>query len=226
MNRIDAPGTSEGEWRAWPGLAGLPLLDVSRWRNAVVVAAHPDDEVLGVGGLLAQLDIPVRLIAVTDGEKSHPHLPPAEITAVRRAETEAALAHLGDCEVHRLGMPDADVRDDELTPVLKELVRGFDVCLAPWEYDAHCDHEAAGRSALAAGAAGGVEVLRFPIWAWHWAKPADPAMPWADALRVPLTPDAAARKRAAIGCFTSQLGTILPPAIVEHFERDQEVLFR
>ncbi|MEU5884763.1 PIG-L family deacetylase [Spirillospora sp. NPDC047279] len=229
MNWIDAPGTAESEWRAWSGLAALPALDLAGLRDVVVVAAHPDDEVLGVGGLLAMLDVPVRLVAVTDGEGSHPHLPAEQITATRRAESEAALAALGSrarCEVVRLGMPDAGVRDEELIPALKDLTRGFDLCLAPWEHDAHRDHEAAGRSALAAGAANGVEALRFPIWAWHWATPADPRLPWAAARRVSLTAEAAARKRVAIGCFTSQLGEILPPGIVDHFTRDQEVLFR
>jgi hypothetical protein len=48
-NPIDAPGTTEATWRAWPGLARLPALDVTPWTSAVVVAAHPDDEVLGPG---------------------------------------------------------------------------------------------------------------------------------------------------------------------------------
>ncbi|WP_169806913.1 PIG-L deacetylase family protein [Actinomadura macra] len=231
MNRIDAPGTPARAWREWPGLRTLPELDVSRWRNAAIVAAHPDDEILGVGGLLAMLDVPVTLIAVTDGEGSHPDLPEEQIAAVRRAETEAALAEvrarLGrGADVHRLGFPDGGIRDERLTPVLTELLGGFDACLATWEADAHRDHEAVGRSALAAGATAGVEVLRFPIWAWHWAMPGDPRLPWDDAVRVTLTADAAASKRAAIDCFTSQLGTILPPAIVEHFRRGEEVLFR
>ena len=41
----------------------------------VVIAAHPDDEVLGVGGTMAVLaagGAQLRLIAVTDGEASHP----------------------------------------------------------------------------------------------------------------------------------------------------------
>ncbi|WP_018658109.1 PIG-L deacetylase family protein [Actinomadura flavalba] len=226
MNRIDAPGTAEADWRAWPGLDALPELDVTRWRSAVIVAAHPDDEVLGAGGLIAVLaerGVRLRLVAVTDGESSHPDEPPARIAAVRVAETEKALTHLGACETIRLGMPDAGVDEIALTPRLRELAAGFDVCLAPWEHDAHRDHEAAGRAALACGAP---EVLRFPIWAWHWARPADARVPWDRAVRVPLGTGLQARKRSAIGCFASQLGTILPPATVEHFTRDAEVLIR
>lgn len=230
MNPIDAPGTPEADWRAWPALRDLPVLDVSGWRAVVVVAAHPDDEVLGAGGLLATLGVPVRLVAVTDGEASDPRTDPARLAARRIAETDDAWRHLdpreGPREVVRLGMPDAGVRAGDLAPRLAELLRGFDACLAPWERDAHRDHEAAGRAALTAGAACDVPVLRFPIWAWHWARPGDPRLPWPHARRVPLTDEALAAKRAAIGCFRSQLGSVLPPETVAHFTRDQEVLFR
>ncbi|QXJ25759.1 PIG-L family deacetylase [Actinomadura graeca] len=108
-----------------------------------------------MGGLLAMLDVLVRLVAVTDGEGSHPHLPGRRVAAPRRAETAAALAHLADREIYRLGMPNAGVRERTLTPVLEDLLRGFDVCLAPWEHDAHRDHQAAGHAALATGPADG-----------------------------------------------------------------------
>jgi LmbE family N-acetylglucosaminyl deacetylase len=106
------------------------------------------------------------------------------------------------------------------------------VCLAPWEQDAHADHEAAGRAARRAAHRAGQQVLSYPIWMWHWAKPGDRRVPWQRACQVPLGADVAARKTAAIGAFASQLtdregaGPVLPPAIVAHFTRDQEVLLR
>ncbi len=224
-NPIDAPGTPESEWRAWDGLSRLPVLDLDAWRSVAVVAAHPDDEVLGVGGLLALLadrGVRLRLIAVTDGEASHPG---QDVGPRRVAESAAALKHLGACETVRLGLPDSQVDEDELRRLLPDLLDGFDVCLAPWEQDVHRDHEAAGHAALACAE----EVWRFPIWTWHWARPADPRLPWESAVQVPLPPPAAKRKRAAIACFTSQFegpDPILPPGIVAHFNRGQEVLFR
>ncbi|MBO0819899.1 MAG: PIG-L family deacetylase, partial [Nocardiopsaceae bacterium] len=90
--------------------------------------------------------------------------------------------------------------------------------------------ETAGRAARRASRA---PVLGYPVWMWHWASPADPRVPWERAVRVPLAPDAAARKQAAIRSFTSQtadrgggLGPVLSPGMIAHFTRAMEVLLR
>jgi LmbE family N-acetylglucosaminyl deacetylase len=133
-------------------------------------------------------------------------------------------------EVIRLGLPDGRLagRENELAATLAPLVAGFDLCLAPWDRDKHPDHEAAGRAARRAGPRA---LYCFPVWMWHWASPGDPRVPWDRALRIPLPPPAASRKRAAITCFASQtedrghgLGPVLPPAMIAHFTRAMEVL--
>jgi LmbE family N-acetylglucosaminyl deacetylase len=237
---IDAPGTDERTWAAWPWLSTLPgngLAGLAGVRSAVVVAAHPDDEVLGAGGLISVLAAArarLRLVAVTDGERSHRGYAAPEALARRRtAETAAALRALGApaAEVVRLRLPDGGLagRQDELAAALTPLVAGFDLCLAPWDRDMHPDHEAAGRAARRAG---GRTLYCYPVWMWHWAAPADPRVPWDRALRIPLPPRAAARKRAAITCFASQtqdrghgLGPVLTPGMIAHFTRMMEVLF-
>ena len=239
---IDAPGTPESEWRSWPLLTELPVTGVHHWPSVVVVAAHPDDEVLGVGGVLAMLAAAgtrMRLVAVTDGEGSHPGLDQAaaDQLAERRAEeTSSALRELGaPAEIVRLRMPDTGLarREGELRDRLAELVSGFAMCLAPWDGDLHADHEAAGRAAFDTCAMTGTDLLSYPIWTWHWAHPRDSRVPWDRAVRVPLPPGVAERKRLAIDCFTSQLRPrgelrppVLPPETVAHFTRAQEVLIR
>src|SRR5512146_897064 len=211
-NPIDAPGTDERSWAAWPWLSTLPGAGLARLagiRSAVIVAAHPDDEVLGAGGLIAMLAASharLRLVAVTDGEASHRgHTRPASIARRRAAETATALRTLGarTAEVIRLGLPDGrlDGHENQLAAALAPLVTDFDLCLAPWDRDKHPDHEAAGQAARRAGARA---VYCFPVWMWHWASPGDPRVPWDQALRVPLPPPAVSRKRAAIRCFASQ----------------------
>jgi LmbE family N-acetylglucosaminyl deacetylase len=232
---IDAPGTAEADWQGWPGLASLRAVSPARWASAAIFAAHPDDEVLGAGGIIALLaaaGAAVRVVAVTDGEASHPGGPPAVLAARRDRERAAALGALGaaQAEVIRLGLPDAGLagRDAELAPRLRDLAAGFDVCLAPWEADLHADHEAVGRAARAARA----DVFFYPVWMWHWARPADPRVPWRHGARVLLPAPERDRKQAAIRCFRSQLedrgggaGPVLAAPFVAHFRRDDEVLF-
>jgi LmbE family N-acetylglucosaminyl deacetylase len=236
---IDAPGTDERAWAAWPWLSTLPgagLAGLAGVKSAVIVAAHPDDEVLGAGGLISMLAASrarLRLVAVTDGERSHRgRSSPAALARRRTAETTAALHALGarEAEVIRLGLPDSGLAclEGELTAALVPLVAGFDLCLAPWDHDLHSDHEAAGRAARGAGPRA---FYCFPVWMWHWASPGDPRVPWDRALRVPLPPRAASRKRAAITCFGSQtedrgrgLGPVLTPGMIAHFTRAMEVL--
>ena len=200
------------------------------------MAAHPDDEVLGAGGLISMLVAArarLRLVAVTDGERSHRgHASRASLARRRTAETAAALRALGAraAEVVQLQLPDSGLtdREDELTAALAPLIAGFDMCLAPWDRDMHPDHEAAGRAARRAGPQ---QLYYYPVWMWHWASPAVPRVPWDRALRVPLPPRAAGRKRAAITCFASQtedrghgLGPVLSPGMIAHFTRAMEVL--
>jgi LmbE family N-acetylglucosaminyl deacetylase len=239
-NRIDRPGTAADAWDSWVDLRHLPVTDPLAWSGVVIVAAHPDDEVLGAGGtmaILAAAGVRLRLVAVTDGEASHPDANPILIARTRAAESAEALDRLGagGTEVIRLGLPDTGLasREEELSAALAEHCAGFGMCLAPWEGDAHADHEAAGRAARRAARQSGVPVLTYPIWMWHWARPADARVPWHRASQVPLPAGIATRKQSAIEAFTSQLTDrgpqtepVLPAGIVAHFRQPQEVLLR
>ena len=244
MTPVAGAGTPESVWQEWPGLRALPVLDVAPCRRAVVVAPHPDDETLAVGGLLAvllALGAEVVLLALTDGEASHPGstaAAPEELRARRTAETAAASRALGPglLEQHRLHLPDGGLagREDDVAHAVEALLCDGDWCVAPFADDGHPDHDAAGRAAALACATTRGRLLSYPLWAWHWTGPGDARLPWSRALRLDLPAAARARKQAALACYPSQtapLGpapedaAVVPPAVLAHFQRPYEVLF-
>ncbi|MEJ7582638.1 MAG: PIG-L family deacetylase [Acidimicrobiales bacterium] len=115
--------------------------------------------------------VPCTIAAVTDGEGSHARsdrIRPAELVELRAAERARALSLLGAAAVpvQRLGLPDGDVegRVWELTRALRR-VAGPDICIvAPWREDAHPDHRAVARVALAVAADTGATTWEVPIW--------------------------------------------------------------
>ncbi|AGZ42679.1 PIG-L deacetylase family protein [Actinoplanes friuliensis] len=238
VTAIEGTGTDDTRWRTWPAVTGWPALTLDPPSPPLVVAPHPDDEVLGVGGLLALLP-GAEVVAVTDGEASHPgstvHTQ-AELAALRRAETAEALHRLGlpRTAVRHLGQPDGGIDEQALTAILSELLTPDRWCLATWRGDGHPDHEAVGRAAAAACAATGARLIEYPIWTWHWAEPDDERVPWNRARRVDLPPDVLEAKQEAILAFPSQIwdlgpdpadAAILPPHVLARFRRPFEVVF-
>ncbi len=239
-------GTGEDDWLGAGWLAELDPLPPPRPGDRVVVlAAHPDDETLGAGGLIAGAHargIPVHLIVATDGEGSHPDssaVSPEAMRRVRRAESAAALEALAPAaSVDFLGLPDGALGDhafglrEALDAAIARDGAGGLVVVAPWHRDGHGDHEAAGGVARAAAAEAGVRLLEYPIWLWHWAGPDDPEVPWRDFVGLRLSDDALEAKRRAIAAHASQTRPLseapADEAIVgehmqRHFTRDTEV---
>ncbi|RZI96637.1 MAG: PIG-L family deacetylase [Variovorax sp.] len=241
---INGLGTPESEWLAWPDLARLPSIAAAHLvppgSRAVVVAPHPDDEVLSVGGLLAMLaksGTAVCVIAVTDGAASHIdslEWPRERLLRERPRESERALALLGVAtEPVRLDLPDGAVTAEALAARLAPLLQPTDVVFTTWRRDGHPDHDATGTACAEAAQAAGARLVEVPVWAWHWAVPEDARLPWHRARRLALDPEAAERKREAVQCFTSQLnpdpstgaGPILRSTTVARAARPFEIFF-
>jgi bacillithiol biosynthesis deacetylase BshB1 len=189
----------------------------------LVIAAHPDDAELSVGGsilLLKSQGTKVGVLDLTDGEPT-PHGTPE----IRRAETDAATAVLGLDYRANLGLPNRSLMNDlasrhRLAGAIRELRPRF--LFAPYWEDAHPDHVAA--SAL-------VDAARF------WAKltktdlPGEPHFPerifyyFSIHLRLhhrasfvlDITPHIEEKMRA-IACYRSQFiegRQISPPTILD-----------
>ncbi|MDG2525932.1 PIG-L family deacetylase [Stenotrophomonas sp. HITSZ_GD] len=244
---IHGAGTQEAAWRAAPWLeeapsAGLDEL-VPAASRLLVVAPHPDDEVLGCGGLIHDAVAAGRqvcVVALTDGEHAYPHepaWPPARLARTRRAELRDALAALGagDVEVRHLALGDGALaeRHADTVRALAALCGPRDVFCVTWARDGHPDHEAAARAAHEVARRQGIPVFEYPIWGWHWADAAH--SPFGDSLlRYELDARTRECKAAAMRRFATQTGEvapapaapILPPAVLQRFQRPFEIYLR
>lgn len=111
---------------------------------AVVIAPHPDDEVAGVGGIVAQharSGARVTVVVCTDGSASRAVSgSAAERAATRRAECEAAQRILGT-ELVWLGVQERlDLDVDDLADRLAPLLADARVVYAPSRVDFHPGH--------------------------------------------------------------------------------------
>lgn len=193
--------------------------------RVVVLAPHPDDEVLGCGGAVAALaraGVVVHVVGVTDGENSHPSRA-AELRHVRARERDEALRRLGieDAHVHRLGLRDGGVADDDVVDAVRPLLTETDLVLAPWEHDGHPDHDAVGRAARRLPG----HRLSYLVWAWVWAGPGD--LPQEHAFHVRLGQAGMREKERAVAAFVSQVEgpePILPRHVLDRMIRPDEVL--
>ena len=114
-------GTPESTWLGsehWDGVGVLDLPAVAqRYARVLVLSAHPDDETLGIGGLVADLadaGATVTVLVATDGERSHPlqgNQARAALAARRRREVQRAVRVLAPtARTTHLGLPDGGAR--------------------------------------------------------------------------------------------------------------------
>ena len=224
--------TSAAAWAADDRWRDLPVFEPAELDvvdELIVFSAHPDDETIGIGGLLAAAadrGIRIRIVVATGGD------------ALRAAELREALTRLGCPLVVELWeFPDGGLKHnatdlrDRIDAVLSGGGRGERVlALAPWAGDRHGDHRTLGREVGAAAALAGCNALFFPIWLWQWGAPDD--APWARMLAVPLGDEQRARKGRAIDAFTSQLRSaanpegVLGEEFLETVRAGREVLIR
>jgi Uncharacterized proteins, LmbE homologs len=190
------------------------------YERPLIIAPHPDDETIASGGLLQRaiaLGGAVRIVFVTDGDnnpwpvrflKKKLHITDAdraEWGALRREESRRALTVLGASTESAtfLGYPDRvltpmaragnmDARD-ALAALVNELAPSL--LVVPSSFDLHADH-------------------RLIAWFAHSIRPRPNIVTYVVhghppqgrvALRLDLTPEEVARKRAAIECHQSQL---------------------
>jgi LmbE family N-acetylglucosaminyl deacetylase len=185
-------------WPLEPELVPYDARAVLPLRHLLVLAPHPDDEVLGCGGLIAstlQAGAAVTVVVASDGAQ-------AGDAAVRQAESRAAAVVLAaggqGPQLRFWGLPDRGLLDHTgLVPRLQHLLSscGADGVLLPSPFEVHPDHRALSLATLQAARSTAV-VAEF--WCYEVGQPL-----LADVL-IDITP-VLSLKRAALRCFASQM---------------------
>jgi LmbE family N-acetylglucosaminyl deacetylase len=182
--------------------------------SLLVVAAHPDDEAIGAGRLLADHDGPVRCLTLTAGERCHgAGADTGQVARTRLREWREALAVLGATPLETPRWPDGRLADheQEAAEALAALAADADAVLAPWRHDPHPDHEAAGRIGAAAARRAGVPCWSYLVWTPYWLSPADVAARGAAVVGHRTSERAERLWREALACHRSQVAA-WPPA--------------
>jgi LmbE family N-acetylglucosaminyl deacetylase len=217
----------------------------------LVIAPHPDDDVLGCGGLVARQALAgrrVRVLYVTSGEKSHrghPEVTSETLAGLRREEAISGLAALGVVNPRStatfLGLPDGDLNrlpSEDQTALIDVFVKWIgadrpEVVCAPFLGGGSSEHDAVVQFAIQAlGLSGGGILAEYPIWAW-WNPLRLRSRLGARAgnFRLSLA-GLRARKQSAIACHRSQVEplppwteAVLPRAIVDPCTAPDEFYF-
>jgi LmbE family N-acetylglucosaminyl deacetylase len=191
--------------------------------RVLIVAAHPDDDIIGAGILLSRLE-GAQVLFVTDGAARQGHFAEKagfalwqDYAAARRREGEAALALLGGKRPHaqHFGIADQEATAEmaALTRRLEDLLQGYDAVITHTYEGGHPDHDATALAVHAACRLLERHALQSPvIWemtGYHFAGkmvrgsflPHPDAGPVAELV---LTPSERDLKRRMFACHASQ----------------------
>jgi LmbE family N-acetylglucosaminyl deacetylase len=142
-------------------VAGLP------GEKILVLAPHPDDEVLGCGGSLLKLvsGQAATIVFLTNGARGDPLGKHSDIVRVREEEARAAWSAVPGIKLEFLGLPDGKLLAHESEAVEKISALGsFDTILAPSFSDRHPDHRAAAKIAVNLAGCWRAKILFYEVW--------------------------------------------------------------
>jgi LmbE family N-acetylglucosaminyl deacetylase len=230
-------------WRALP-----PLTDLSSATDILLLAPHPNDEVLACSSVLQRnaYNTKLEMWIVTNGEACFGTLPRlfnwptlrrfANVGARRQQEALAAHARLGlddDTRVTWLSFPDGAVHqyEDELYASLHQRVTRNTVLVAPLPMDGYPDHHVVGRVARSIAKDRQLLLLSYPLSLQYWRDLHTVRTAPGAAHAVALSALEQFKKREAIAALKSQIYPLHGKALLSRralrdFRRPIEVFFR
>ena len=210
--------------------------------QTVIIAPHPDDEVLGCGGLIARLvqeGLPPHVIIMTGGEQSHNgccNISGKEIIQNRHKLTLNAMEILGipSSKVYCLNFHDGGIAmTDSETMNLSRLINSLqpDIVLIPHPKEGWSDHVNTGSivKELVAGSEN-ISLYEYCVWFWYYNSW---AIDWANAWLLKMTDHEHRLKLEAIDAYITPLAPcgnpwsgVLPRIFVKANRWNKELYFK
>lgn len=222
------------------GIAALARRYRASEGRVVVVAPHPDDEVMGCGGLIQHLLIQgedVHVVLLTGGESSHVgccDVDPVMLKNVRRDLALSIGQHLGLRveNIHFLDYPDGGiVKSHRQTHELCTLIGSLDpkVVFVPHAAEGWPDHVNVARIVMSM-VDEHVSIYEYCVWFWYynvWA------FRWSDARLLRLSKEECHKKRIAVDRYTTGLAPcgkpwsgVLPDVLLSGAKWNKELFFK
>lgn len=210
-------------------------------KNIVIIAPHPDDEVFGCGGLIAQLveggNLP-HVIVLTGGGGSHRDCcstSEADIVSARRELTHQAMAVLGlpESNLHELNITDGHIGEgnSEEWKKLATLIEGIkpDVMLVPHHGEGWPDHLATRELGIEL-AGNDTAVYEYCVWMWYYRQK---HLDWKNAYVLKMSETEHKKKLEVIRNYNSALAPcgnpwvgVLPEVFVKANSTNIELFFK
>jgi LmbE family N-acetylglucosaminyl deacetylase len=209
--------------------------------QVVIVAPHPDDEVIGCGGLIARLVAAghtPHVVFMTGGEGSHKGCCDTDaptIISARRALTRKSLSLLGlpEDHIHELNFPDGQISEahPEMTSLKKLLAQLHPDCVfVPHWGEGWPDHV---RTAQIVQQQLSAEVHLYEYCVWMWYYNVWRHLDWNNAFRLKMTEEEYTKKMRAMDAYILPLAPcghpwsgVLPRLFVKAHRSHSELYFR
>lgn len=129
--------------------SGYPKLEKKPpGKSVLVLSPHPDDEVVGCGGVLAKHTASgdyAKILYMTDGRQGthYRSMDPEKLVSLRKAEAERARNIIGIKDFRHLDYPDGKLRlNSETIETIREELATItpDVVYTPFFFETHPDH--------------------------------------------------------------------------------------
>lgn len=197
--------------------------------RVLIIAAHPDDEVLGVGGTIAKYvknGAEVKLLIVTDGSTSQYRNASnlKQILDEKKRETAQAAKTLGITEVIYGGMPDMKldvIEHIRINKVIEDAVDYFqpNIVFTQFYGDVNMDHQCVNRSTLVACRPVEGQCVK-ELYSYYVPSSSDWNIPIGAVAFMPntfidISGEYAEKKYAAMKCYATELRNYPHPRSIE-----------